>query len=1242
MPFSAGKNKRRGLYKFAVARQITEGIEKLHIDEASFATAGISKKMLKKKHINVCAIAATKLTELTCIKREQCVSVLKMLSNRLTSFAEAVLSTAAVQEKDKDKNTALLGLQCHHKGSEPYLKAPSYVNHIGYDFISEAEKFEEKSKSSKKTDLLYQCNDNCKPLSEVELTKLEKLLKEASCVDVNGFRRFIQRYHWCTKSHEYSEDERKDLDPSRMYMFPVKQKNHPEECYIPLPNKSYPTEYRECMSYEVLIRKAMVHYENGRKFHNIMLRAMTAHKMLCDIDTSTVLGDVEYLSKLVKIKLDSGSTVGFDTVSESRQWTSKSISEKVNETVPNSKKKKNPPTYKDVYDSKCSDLPKIKCWCCNVLCTPSKASTLNANRYSLKYDPEENKRPNAAYQQFHDFLIEKGLLNRGHTSEPDAEDSNGDLEGDDTNSTLDDSSEIGDDHPTKWLHGLKICQSCRSCLNKNLIPAHSLLNKMYTGECPEVLKVLNAIELMFVSKVKCFQTLIKPGPISSKLPDSERLSALQGHFIHLPLSLAATIAQLSNHKKNQLFDVEDLVHCYSMPKKTKKAWRHLVDRVKVFDALKWLIAHNKNYKDIDLPETPEDILPDVFGEDDEDEDTYKCMWCEKTEFRSEQEFNTHEQECKQKFAEEINDSGPSFDEESDGIADAVDADMQDINLPEDILPDVFGDNEDTYKCMWCDKTSFSSEQEFNTHVQDCKQKFAKESNYSKSSSDKEPDGMADNVDADMQHDQKSKSNTKKNDEPDKPWIKRMTKEELDKEYGHLTVMNVNSDSKDASELFRMLNVDSNPVPTYQDNLDCLAFPSRFPYGDGGRTTILRERPLNGAQFEKTHIMTSDAHARRNKQYLFFLAQQREMRTLKEGLFGVLNSRNNEDMTKEDVLNGAKAEDPELLKKLSNVLRKLPSQKEFWHDVKNKVEQMVFEYGPATIWATFSPGDYDDEDLHKYLHDMNDDLPNVDSMTTSQLISLDPVLACTYLQTKFDALLEYILSDAQPIGKVLHHFVRTEYQTRLMPHFHCFFWIEDAPIIGVDSPESVLEYIGKHICCKLPLADEDPVMHNLVQRFQSHRCNSYCLRNPKNGKGKARCKFSYPRRATRKPVLHSVVSSIVSHQSRSYQRRLYELERQKSEERINDYNPILLYIWKGNVDFQFIREESESLVDYICKYATKAPKSAIDEFHVDYMVDSSDYSKLMSMAMKIMKYREMEARGTAVLRAACGKGLALAR
>ena len=78
---------------------------------------------------------------------------------------------------------------------------------------------------------------------------------------------------------------------------------------------------------------------------------------------------------------------------------------------------------------------------------------------------------------------------------------------------------------------------------------------------------MNPIELMLVSKAKCFQTVIKPGPISGKLPASERLQGLKGHFILLPLDLSATMKQLN---KNNLFsDAEDFVLCYDKPKKDR-------------------------------------------------------------------------------------------------------------------------------------------------------------------------------------------------------------------------------------------------------------------------------------------------------------------------------------------------------------------------------------------------------------------------------------------------------------------------------------------------------------------------------------------------------------------------------------------------------------------------------------------------------------------------------------------------
>ena len=617
-------------YKLTLANVLHRALEKLQLDNNSWETIpGISKKALKRKHFNLQNKAAMFLAELALFKRQQCITALKIQQNRLSSLAEAITSKMAIQEKNFDKKIALLGLQGHKKSPEPFHTNVSYEDGIPYNYVAEAAKFEEAKSSDKKnrSHITYKCNNICILPDEEDLTNLRDIFDECAKLGEkrpHDFRRFLQKFQWCTKWHEFPEEEKNDLNPNRMYLFPVKHRNHPEECYIPQKGKNYPSPHTKCRSQEVTIRKLMVHFEKPRKFYSIISKAITAHKLLCDIDASTIMGDVEYLAKLVKIKLTyDNASVGFSSLSEARQWTADSIEEHMTTVVVKGKTPKTTFSHRDVFDKNRCDLPSIRCYCCNKLATPKQSSTIDLNTAKkLKYDPVNGKIPHPVFEQLQNFLVEKGIIAQ--------------------NSGDNETKELGDEfknHPTRLLHGLVICNPCRNNLNKGEVPAHSMINGMYTGETPQVLKVLNPIEQMFVSKVKCFQTIIKPGPISSKLPQSERLTAIKGNLIHLPLSTSTTAEQLCKSATERLFDVEDYVHCYGKPKKDKTIWRHLVDRKKVHAALSWLVKNNKNYKDIVVPAVAEDILPDVFGED-----PYICKLCQQ-QFDSESEQSKHEKSC---------------------------------------------------------------------------------------------------------------------------------------------------------------------------------------------------------------------------------------------------------------------------------------------------------------------------------------------------------------------------------------------------------------------------------------------------------------------------------------------------------------------------------------------------------------------------------------------------------------------
>ncbi|CAL4231362.1 unnamed protein product [Meganyctiphanes norvegica] len=106
------------------------------------------------------------------------------------------------------------------------------------------------------------------------------------------------------------------------------------------------------------------------------------------------------------------------------------------------------------------------------------------------------------------------------------------------------------------------------------------------------------------------------------------------------------------------------------------------------------------------------------------------------------------------------------------------------------------------------------------------------------------------------------------------------------------------------------------------------------------------------------------------------------------------------------------------------------------------------------------------------------------------------------------------------------------------------------------------------------------------------------------------------------ILYDVIDSIVGRKSSHMKKRLYNLIRKLEEVWINDYNKLLLILWVGNMDIQFISENSYALADYITKYVTKADKSHLS--NEDFGLNDSIISKLWQFALRSLKNREVGA------------------
>ena len=173
-----------------------------------------------------------------------------------------------------------------------------------------------------------------------------------------------------------------------------------------------------------------------------------------------------------------------------------------------------------------------------------------------------------------------------------------------------------------------------------------------------------------------------------------------------------------------------------------------------------------------------------------------------------------------------------------------------------------------------------------------------------------------------------------------------------------------------------------------------------------------------------------------------------------------------------------------------------------------------------------------------------------------------------------------------------------------------------PIIDKDDPDDVLKWIQERITCHIPDKKSDPELHNLVTRYQMHKCSSYCKRKRKVGSVYiTRCRFNFPRHPCETAKLNSVSESLKS------RNRIYELARTESEIRVNDYNPLLLMLWKANIDVQFVSESSLALAHYVSGYVTKAEKSSMQEIWDQVSESKSVYSRLWSFGVRSLRSRE---------------------
>ena len=320
------------------------------------------------------------------------------------------------------------------------------------------------------------------------------------------------------------------------------------------------------------------------------------------------------------------------------------------------------------------------------------------------------------------------------------------------------------------------------------------------------------------------------------------------------------------------------------------------------------------------------------------------------------------------------------------------------------------------------------------------------------------------------------------------------------------------------------------------------------------------------------------------------------------------------MTVSTLLSRVQVSDEHLVANLCTMLQSVRGTKQYWFIRQSEFRCMICEWGSPTLFLTFSCAEYESPDITEYLRRVNDVSPSYD---IGKLCTVDPISVSRKFSLKFHAFFHTIVVKGEVLGKVEHFYWKKEYQARGAPHYHVLLWIGDAPVIGRDDPEKVLAWIQERVTCHIPDKESDPELHRLVTRYQTHKCSAYCKRRQKCASNTfvTRCRFGFPRQVCENAKLNSVQDSLKS------RNRIYQLRRTESEVRVNDYNPLLLMLWKANIDVQFVAESSLALAHYVSGYVMKAERSNMQEIWQEVSENKSVYSRLWSFGIRSLRFRE---------------------
>ena len=423
---------------------------------------------------------------------------------------------------------------------------------------------------------------------------------------------------------------------------------------------------------------------------------------------------------------------------------------------------------------------------------------------------------------------------------------------------------------------------------------------------------------------------------------------------------------------------------------------------------------------------------------------------------------------------------------------------------------------------------------------------------------------------------------------------------------------------------------NSPISIFQDiHSEALSFPVIF-CGNARVTNDDRFVPLHYSEICKWELRNVDRRVALCVPNIFFKLKRLQIKQIRDKVSLAVRKCKTKGatFTAGDILSPGFVEKLTMQNDGYRVLRTLRGSPPYWEASKRDVFAMIRQLGIPTWFCSFSAAETKWVALLRSLAMLVQgkelSTEQIDNLTWSDkclLIKSDPVTCARYFDHRVQNFLKHVLHHkSQPIGEILDFFYRVEFQQRGSPHIHMVIWVNGAPVHGVSSDTTIAAFVDKYVsCCK------DDTMPELIN-YQTHRHAPTCRKN-----GKSLCRFNFPIPPMPETI---VLQPLIASEGSVENAGMYEqvltvlndtqaagdalsfddflgklgidydtylrvirssltrakvfLKRSVSENRVNNYNCVLLKSWQANMDIQYILDPF-SCVSYIVSYISKGQR-----------------------------------------------------